>query len=137
MSLIFMQALAIVNAPIGNQFVLEKLVVSVIDDGIEHHCAHRQLLHPRPAQRGRGQAFGETAAQVGGRIRARDLVEKIADIVRFGSNARSPPSIALSSPCEKLGNMNRIYLLLLLAAPLLTDSRPLPSLARRARQSDL
>src|SRR5271166_2628613 len=40
---------------------------------------------------------------------------------KISTSARIQPSISLSSSCEKLGNMYRIYLSLLLTAALCTD----------------
>src|SRR5580700_8117527 len=41
---------------------------------------------------------------------------------KISTGVRIPSSISLSSPCEKLVNMNRIYLWLLLAAALPADA---------------
>ena len=73
----------IMDAPVSDQLMLERLVVSAIDDGVKDHGADRQLLHPSPRQHRRGMALGEAAAQLGRGIRARDVVEQIADIVGF------------------------------------------------------
>ena len=52
-------------------------------DGVDDHGADGELLHPAPGQRGCRVAFGKAAAQVRGRIGARDVVELIADVVGF------------------------------------------------------
>jgi hypothetical protein len=67
------------DAPIRDQFRLQGIVIAAVDDGIEHHGAQGELLHSGPRQAGRRRAFRETAAQVGGRIGAGDVVELIAD----------------------------------------------------------
>src|ERR1700692_4714463 len=73
----------IVNPPVRDQFMLEQLVLSAIGDGIENHGADGQLLTAAPGHELRGVAFGKAAAQVGGWIRARDVIELVADVVGF------------------------------------------------------
>lgn len=34
-----------VDAPVGHQFPFKTLVVSIIDDGVEYHRAHAELLY--------------------------------------------------------------------------------------------
>ncbi len=63
--------------------MLEKLVFTAVDDGVEDHGAYGELLHPSPGQQGCGVALGEAAAQIGRRIRTRDVVEQVPDVVGF------------------------------------------------------
>src|ERR1700722_14919465 len=71
------------DAPVRDQLMLERFVVAAVDHGVENHGADGELLHPSPRQQRGGVALGEAAAQIGGRVGARDLVEQIADVGGF------------------------------------------------------
>ena len=72
-----------VDTPVGHQFRLETLVVSIIDDGVEYHRAHAELLYAHERQLGGGDPFGEATVQVRRRIGTRNVVELVGDIIGF------------------------------------------------------
>src|ERR1700738_915997 len=113
----------VVDAPVRDQLMLEKLVFTAVDDGIKDHGADGELLHPGPGQPGCGVALGKAAAQIGRRVRARDVVEQVDDVVGFHQMLIDCHSVAFLLWYENIGIMTRICLLLLLASPFLSASR--------------